>query len=295
MFELDGMDHEIDGASGIGGGEHALPIRAGIGRTIYAAVWTRSPLRTQRRNEDRAGILRIDDHSSDVARRGKPHVGPSDSAVRGTKDPCAAVSHAPTPAVRLTRAHPDHFRVRRIDRHRSDRKCGLVVEERHPGKTRIRGLEDPARCRAGIDHVQIRRVAGDIRDATADIRRTHRIPQAGRTPAGNRLKRARLLIGEELRGRIDVLLRPGALAQEPIAGILTGVHLFDGARGLRVLGCFDRPSANHCQECDSDKESVQELVLKKNFSKDDEPILYDFRMRSSFSPNLVMRPLDLSH
>src|SRR5688572_27993292 len=116
--------------------EHAGPGAAAIPRTIQAAVSARRPERPLRGDIHDIGVARIDRDLADVLRLLQACPAPGFSAVfalvHTVAEPDAALRRV------LTGAHPDHSRVARVDGYDTRRIGSGTIEDRTPGRSRIR-------------------------------------------------------------------------------------------------------------------------------------------------------------
>ena len=134
-----GIQHHVADPGVLGDVEHPLPGGAAVDRLVEAAVSAGPPQRPLRRDEDGVAVARVDHDLADVLRLVEPQVLEGSSGVAAPPDP-VAVAHRAL-AVVLAGAEPEHVGIRGIDHDRRGRIHRVVLEDRLPGGSPVRGLE----------------------------------------------------------------------------------------------------------------------------------------------------------
>ena len=184
------IDDDVGDAGVVGNLQHLRPRAAAVNRLVEAAFAARRPQRALRRDEHRVAVFGTDDDAADVLGGLEADVGPRTAAVVALVHAVAVRDRALR--IPLAGADPHDVRPLRIDRHPSDRKRSLSVEDRLPRRAAVGRLPDAARRGADVDDALVRRIDGDRHHAARGHRRTDR---PGFEPCecfgGERLRRGR--------------------------------------------------------------------------------------------------------
>src|SRR5205823_3046503 len=127
-------------------GQRLLPRFAAVGGFVYTAFPVRAEVMAERANEHGVRAARIDEDRADMACRGEAGGSPGLAAVGGFVYTVAG-SDVVT-RLDLPGADVDRLRLRRRNRHRTDRRGAELVGERVPGRAGIFALPHAAAGRA---------------------------------------------------------------------------------------------------------------------------------------------------
>ena len=171
--------HVVD-ADPFAAAKDARPRHATVSGLVQATLAPAVPCRTLRRDIGHVAVLRVDDDAPDVLRLLETDVLPGRTTVDRLEH-AVAVAHRALVVV-LTRAHPDHVRVVRIDGDRADRVGGLRVEDRRERRAGVRRLPHATTRRRDEPGARCFWVNGQVGDAP----RHHCRPDAAPGESRNR-------------------------------------------------------------------------------------------------------------
>src|SRR5204863_359650 len=152
----------------LAGVEHLGPRVAAVGRLEESPVPATPAQRTLGRDVNDIGVARVDHDLTDVLRFAQTHILPRSPAVRRSVDAIAVRNG--TLRVVLSGSDPDGIRILRVDRDRTDRVRGLIVEHWRPGGPGIRRLPDTTSGNADVPDFPVAGMNGEIDDAAGDHR-----------------------------------------------------------------------------------------------------------------------------
>ena len=163
-----GRELEVGDAGVLVDRERGGPGLSAIVAAIHAALAPRGPERPFGGDHHHVAVPRVDQDLADVLRVDEAHSLPGAAGVAALVDAIAPTHVAPAHV--LPRADPDDFRVARVERDHADRVTRLVVEDGREDHARVRGLPETARARSDIPGAPVRRVHGEVGDASAHER-----------------------------------------------------------------------------------------------------------------------------
>ena len=158
--------------------EDMLPVGAPVGRLVEAAIAAGPPQRSLRGDPDGLAVARVEGDLADVFRLVEPHVLERSPGVAAPPD-AVPVGHRPL-AVVLAGSQPDDVRVGRIDHYRRGGIHRVVLEDRLPGGTAVRGLKSVSGGDRHVPGGRVVRIDGHVGDPPG----TRRGPDTAEFQAG---------------------------------------------------------------------------------------------------------------
>ena len=169
-------------------------------------------------NENPVRVLGVHHNAADVLGIFQPQVLPAFSSVDGAVNAIAEKGARGKFAVGLSGPDIQDIRIGGRQGNVADRKRAFIFKYRFPGNAAIGGFEHAAHRSAGVDDIGVSRMKGYVGDPAAYVERPGYFPGFIAPVHNRRFGQPGLPDGIAVGLIVDVIVRVGALVEEPVGG-----------------------------------------------------------------------------